>query len=168
MQMNKIFAAILIAGIIAMLAGIFSEELFHVEKLMNDAFPVAALDGAAASGAPVAEEKIEPIAPLMAAASAENGAKVAKVCAACHSFEKGGANKVGPYMWGVYGAKHGHADGYAYSEVLAKMPGNWDAEALNQWLANPKKYAPGTKMGFAGLKKASERADIIKYLETLK
>lgn len=167
MQFNKIFAAILIAGIVAMIAGILSEEIYHVPKLKQDAFPVAALEGAA-TAAPAAEVPLEPIAPLLAKASAENGEKVAKVCAACHSFDKGGPNKVGPNLWNTVNNKHGHADGYAYSEAIAKMPGKWDSESLNAFLHAPKKYAPGTKMGFAGLNKAQDRADIIKYLETLK
>jgi cytochrome c len=169
MGFNKLFAAVLIAGIVAMGAGIVAEEIFHVHDLHEDAFPVAAADGTGGGdAAPVAEAAIEPVASLLAAASAENGAKVAKLCTSCHSLEQGGPNKVGPNLWGIIGAKHGHAAGFAYSKVIADMPGNWDEEAINQFVANPKKYAPGTKMSFAGIKKAQDRADLIKYLQTLK
>ena len=167
MQMNKIFAAILVAGIVAMAAGILSEELFHVPKLKQDAFPVAGVD-ATPGAAPVAEVKIEAIAPLMAKADAAKGAQVVKVCSACHSFDKGGPNKVGPVLYGVIGRTRGTADGYAYSDAMKAKGGAWDAESLNQFLAAPKKFVEGTKMGFMGLPKPQDRADVIKYLETLK
>ncbi|HCM83382.1 MAG TPA: cytochrome c family protein, partial [Rhodospirillaceae bacterium] len=168
MGFNKAFAAILIAGIVAMFGGILAEEIFHVHELKEDAFPVEGLAAPAEGGAPVADVPLEPITPLLATASVENGAKVAKLCAACHTMEKGGANKVGPAMWGVFGARKGHIDGFAYSKELLAKGGNWDAEELNHFLAAPKKHIPGTKMGFAGIKKPQDRADIIKYLETLK
>lgn len=167
MGFNKAFAAVLIAGIVAMAAGIISEEVFHVHELKDDAFPVEGVESTPGA-APVAEAPIEPIAPLLATASVENGAKVAKLCAACHSEDKGGPNKVGPALWGVFGRAKGHADGFAYSKELIAKGGSWDAEELNHFLAAPKKYIPGTKMGFAGLKKPQDRADVIKYLETLK
>jgi len=167
MQMNKIFAAILIAGIVAMVAGIFSEELFHVPKLKQDAFPVAG-GAPATDAAPVVEAKIDPIEPYLAKADAGKGAQTAKVCTACHSFDKGGPNKVGPLLYGVVGRGRASVDGYAYSDALKAKGGKWDEEELNHFLAGPAKYIPGTKMGFAGLQKESDRADVIKYLETLK
>lgn len=167
MGFNKVFAAILIAGIVAMAGGIIAEEIFHVHDLEQDAFPVEGID-AAPGAAAVADVPLEPITPLLATASVENGAKVAKLCAACHSEDKGGPNKVGPALWGVFGASKGHVSGYAYSKELLSKGGSWDAEELNHFLAAPKKHIPGTKMGFAGLKKAQDRADVIKFLETLK
>jgi cytochrome c len=111
----------------------------------------------------------EPIDELMATADIAQGEKLAKVCAACHTFDKGGANRVGPNMWGIVGAKHAHIDGFAYSDALkAKSAEVWDVEALNQFLWNPKKAIPGTKMGYAGMKKPEDRAALIKWLETLK
>jgi cytochrome c len=122
---------------------------------------------AVAGAAPAAEEEAAgpaPIAPLLASADPAAGEKAAKACASCHSFEKGGAAKVGPNLWGVVGNKHGHMEGFAYSSAITGKEGNWDYEALNQFLANPKGYAPGTKMTFAGVKKDQERANIIAWL----
>lgn len=165
---NKLFAAILIAGIVAMAAGILAKEIVEPEKLKENAFPIAVTEdvGTTAGGA-AAPAALEPVTPLLATASAENGAKVAKVCMACHSFDKGGANKVGPNLWGIFKNKHGHMEGYAYSKEMMAQTGMWDAETLNKFLANPKAAIPGTKMGFAGLKKANERADVIAYLHSL-
>lgn len=164
MEFNKIFAALLVAGILAMTAGIFSEEIFHVHPLKEAAFPAPATANSAPGEVAPAAEVIEPIAPLLAAANADNGAKVAKLCGACHDFTKGGPNKVGPNLWGVLGGKKAHKDDYAYSDAIKTKGGNWDPEELAHFIANPKGYAPGTKMGFAGLKKAQDRADLILWL----
>lgn len=168
MGMNKIFAAILIAGIVGMVAGLTAEAVYHVPKLKQDAFPVAGVATTPAGGAPAAPAVIDPVAPLMAKASADNGSKLAKVCTACHSLDKGGPNKVGPVLWGVFGRARGTAPGYDYSDAVKSKGGSWDAEELNKFLAGPRNYIPGTKMGFAGFPKAQDRADVIKYLQTLK
>jgi cytochrome c len=83
---------------------------------------------------------------------------------ACHTINQGGANGIGPNLYAVMGQKHGHIAGFAYSEALLKAPGMWDWENMDRWLANPKKYAPGTKMSFAGLGNPEERASLLLYL----
>jgi cytochrome c len=103
-----------------------------------------------------------------AAASVENGEKAAKKCAACHSFDPGGANKVGPGLWDVVNRPIASHEGFAYSPALTeKSADKWDYDHLNNFLTSPKGYAPGTKMSFAGISKEAERADVIAYLRSL-
>jgi len=104
---------------------------------------------------------------LLAAATIEGGQAVARRCVACHSFEKDGRNQVGPALYGVVGREIGGVEGFAYSNSLKAKDGVWDYEALDAFLANPREYAPGNKMAFAGLRRPEERADIILYLRSL-
>jgi len=169
MEFNKIFAALLVAGIIAMLGGFVSNLAFHTEKLAENAYPIEVPDAPAGTGAAAVPAGPEPIDELMASADVAHGEKLSKVCASCHSFDNGGANRIGPNLWKVVGGPHAHADGFAYSDAMkAKHGETWTQDALNHFLWNPKKAVPGTKMVFAGFKKAEDRAAIIKWLETLK
>lgn len=122
------------------------------------------IDTGAEEGTEVAVEEGPKFAELFAAADATNGEKVFRNCAACHSLGKG-ENKAGPYLYGVVGRKVDTAEGYAYSGALEKVVDVWTPDALNAFLENPKGYAPGTAMGFAGLRKAQDRADVIAYLD---
>ena len=110
------------------------------------------------------EEKLASIKPLLASASIDDGAKVFKKCAACHSIDKGGANKIGPALWGVVNRKIGGVQGFKYSTAMAKYGKNWSFEELNGFLHKPMKYMKGTKMGFIGLKKDKDRANVIAYM----
>lgn len=169
-EFNKIFGALLLAGIVAMTAGFVARALVHPEQLAEAAYPieVAEADVAQAGGDAAAEEELPPIAPLLATASVERGQQVTKACAACHSFEQGGAHKVGPNLWGVVGASKAQHDGaFAYSDALLSAEGEWTFEEMNAFLAAPKKAVPGTKMNYAGLKKPEDRADLIAYLNSL-
>lgn len=164
-ELNKIVAAILAAGLFAMVVGFLSRTLVHQEVPEQTGYAVDVPDsGAPAAATAKAEPVLEPIVPLLAAASVEKGMAVARKCTACHTFEKGGANKVGPNLANTVGATKAHIEGFKYSSALAEKEGVWGYEELNAFLANPRKYVPGTRMAFAGLKRASERADIIKYL----
>lgn len=164
---NMAFAALLSAGLIAMLTGFISGKIVHPEPLEKDAVTVEAAEGSASGGAAKAAMP-EPILAMIATADIERGKAVAKACAACHQIDKGGANGVGPGLWGVVGnAKDSHP-GYAYSGALkASGTPTWTYESLNKFLWKPKAYAPDTKMNFIGVKKPEDRAALIAYLRTM-
>lgn len=170
-EWNKIFGAILLAILIGLMAGFISGKLVHVEKLEKTAIAIEGVDAAPAEGVAAAEAPAGPgpIDELMKTADTTAGQKVSRACAACHSFDKGGANKVGPNLWGIVGNKHAHADGFAYSDVMKSMHDKaWTEDELNHFLYSPKAYAKGTKMAFAGLKSDQDRANVIAWLKTLK
>ena len=169
-EWNKIIGAILVTLLAIKTFDIVGNGIYHPKPLEQNVFVVAGAAQAAATtpGASAAAVKqVEPVTPILAAANVDTGKKAAQKCAICHSFDKGGANKIGPNLWGIVNGAHAHAPGFAYSDAIKKKPGNWDYEALNQFIANPKGYAPGTKMAFAGVPRASERADIIAFLRSL-
>jgi cytochrome c len=157
---NTIAGWVLGAGIVALGAGILSGEYFHASRPEKMGYPIEGVVEAGGGGA-AAEVPIET---LLASADPANGAKVFAKCAACHTVDKGGANGVGPNLWGAMGKPHGHVPGFAYSSALKSKPGNWDWTGMSEWLKSPRKYAEGTKMTFAGLSNGQDRADLIAYL----
>jgi cytochrome c len=169
MEFNKIFASILLAGIIAMLSGFVSRSVVHVEAIDKDAYVIEAAETNAA-GAPAKPAGAEPILALLESADIAKGKKLAKACAACHSFDKGGANKVGPNLWNVVNAAISSKDGFAYSDALKAKNAEgvkWTYEELNAFLYKPKKYALGTKMSYIGMKKVKDRANMVAWLRSL-
>ncbi|HUB97278.1 MAG TPA: c-type cytochrome [Stellaceae bacterium] len=170
-EANKIAAAVLVAMILAMVSGILADKLVHPEMLAKNVYQVAgAPSSETASAAPAAPAGPEPIGPLLATASVDAGKNDTRVCQACHTFDKGGPNRVGPNLYGVIGS--GIAEGrgnYDFSSAL-KTAGDgktWTPDLLNLWLFKPQDFAKGTKMTFAGLPKAKDRADVIDYLNSL-
>jgi len=157
-QKNTIAGWVLFAGIIALGASIVTGEVFRGERPEKMGYPIegVVLEG---EGGAAAEKPID-----FSVADPTKGEQVFKKCAACHNADKGGANALGPNLWGTLGKPHGHVPGFAYSDALKGKPGNWDFASLSEWLANPKKYAPGTKMTFAGLSNPQDRADVIAFL----
>ncbi len=167
MEFNKIFAAILVAGIIAALGGFVSKQLVHPHQPHEFAYNVEEMEAPSAGGA-AKVAMAEPILALIAAADAGKGEKVAKACAACHTFNSGGPDGVGPNLYNVLGGAKDHRPGFAYSGALLEHGGStWTYAELNKFLWKPKAYAPGTKMSFVGLKKPEDRAAVIAYLRTL-
>jgi cytochrome c len=156
---NTIAGWVLAGGIVALGLSIVSGMYFHGKAPEKEGFAVVAEAGGESGGAAAV-----PIATLLATADVAKGEAVFKKCAACHTIAQGGANGIGPNLWASMGKPHGHVAGFSYSDALKSIPGNWDFEGMDKWLANPKKYAPGTKMTFAGLGNPEERANLIAYL----
>jgi cytochrome c len=169
-QLNKLAGAFLGTVFILMSVGIISDSLFDSPAPEKPGYLIEAAEAAApAEGGGGAAAAPEPIAPLLAAADPAAGEKVFKKCAACHTPDKGGANKVGPNLWGIVGRAAAAHEGFSYSAPLKEFAagGAWDYEKLSSFITAPKAYIKGTAMGFAGLKKPDERANLIAYLRTL-
>ncbi len=166
MEFNKIFAAVLVAGIAASFTGFVSHKLVHPHKLHENAYKIEGVADAGVGGA-TAPAGPEPILALLASADLAKGEQSAKVCATCHNFSKGGANGIGPGLWNVVNHDKGAHAGFAYSDTLKNMDGEWSYANLNKFLWKPKAYVEGTKMNFVGLKKPEDRANVIAYLRTL-
>lgn len=165
-ELNKIMGAVLGTLLILLSLNIFADGIFAVHKPAKPGFEIAVAEGGGAAVAAPAEKQV-PIADLLASASAEKGAAVSKKCVACHEFKKGGPNKVGPDLYGVVGRERAHHEGFSYSTGMKAKPGKWTFEDLDHFLNNPRGFVPGTAMAFAGISKATERADLIAYLNTL-
>lgn len=167
MEFNKIFAAVLAAGIVAMLAGFVADLMVKPIVPEQRAYEVAVMDEAPAGG-PAAPATAEPVDALLASADIARGQQLSKACMACHTFDKGGANKIGPNLFNVMGGPKAHIAGFAYSDAMKTKEGSWTVDNMNQWVWNPKKFIPGSKMVYAGMKKPEDRAALIAWMQTLK
>ena len=157
---NTIAGWALAGGILALALSIGSGMYFHSEHPEKPGYPV---EGAEEGGGAAAAEL--PIAALLATADAAEGAKVFKQCGSCHTIAQGGANGTGPNLWGTMGEEIGHGKGgFAFSDALSGHGGKWDWDTMNAWLTNPSKFAPGTRMTFAGIANPQQRANLILYL----
>jgi cytochrome c len=175
-EFNKIVGALILAVLIASLSGFVAREAIASEPLEKLAFPVdqlkiaSAEPAAAAAGGTAAATAatVEPIEALLAAADPAAGQKTSRVCAACHSFDKGGASKVGPNLYGIVNNVHAHMEGFSYSDAMKALHDKkWTYAELNHYLYNPKENVPGNKMAFAGIKNTQDRANLIAWLRTL-
>lgn len=167
-ELNKVVASVLLALIVAWVSGLLASKLIEPKFPGRVAATVANAPAAPAAETAAAPAGPEPLGPLLASASVDAGKNVAKKCVACHTFDKGGPNRVGPNLWSIVGDEVAHErGGYAFSDALKKKGGTWTIDALNEWLWKPQAFVKGTKMTFAGLPTAKERADMVAYLNSL-
>lgn len=166
-ELNKIAGGLLAAALFMMVVGKVAHGLVDAEPPHKPVFAAVEPSSGQDAGAPAggADVKLEPISPMLAKADPKAGeAAFVKRCGTCHVAVKGGANKTGPDLWNIVGrARAAHA-GFTYSSALQAKAGNWDYESINEFIFKPQAFAKGTKMAFAGLGNAKERADIIAYL----
>jgi cytochrome c len=170
-EWNKVIASVLTAMIIAMVAGILASQLVSPHRLHEAVYlpPGAEAGASAAATAAPAAAAIEPIEPLLAQADVTRGQQLARSCVQCHTFEQGGANKIGPNLFAVTARNIASVPGYQYSPAFAAHQGApWDPEKLNILIARPQQFAKGTKMAFPGIPKPQDRADVVAYIQSLK
>lgn len=169
-EFNKIAGALLGSLLFLMGLGILAETIFATPAKFAAGYALPSAEDKPAAATADTGAKAEPLPVLLAKADPAKGQALAKVCTSCHAFEKGGANKIGPGLWGIVDAKKGAHEGFNYSAALKERAAKgetWSFDNLDKFIANPKGYIQGTAMGYAGMKEADRRADILAYLRTL-
>ena len=171
-EINKIAGAILFAGLVATISWIISANVYHVDgghgsvAYAHSEAEEQEADGAAEAGVAAKTVAAVSIDVLIVEADAARGKKLFKKCGACHTTDQGGKNKVGPNLWNIVGRGIGTVEGFNYSDAMKSHSGSWNITALNEFLTNPKKTVPGTKMSFSGVKKDRDRANLLLYLQS--
>ena len=168
-ELNKILGAVLATCLVLLVTNFTAHAVFAARATAPEkpGFAIAAKEEGHGGQEAANAEPSEPIEKLLQTASAEKGQAAAKVCQTCHTFEKNGPNRVGPNLYGVVGDHVGEGRGFNFSAAMKAKGGTWTIDDLNKFIDNPKGFIPGTAMGFAGIQKDSQRADVIAYLRTL-
>jgi len=165
--MNKIIVSVVFAIILVLGINKLADSIFYVEKPEKSAYQVESITSVAStttSESSTTSSSSKNIIELFASVNAAEGAKVFSKCKSCHSITKGGGNKIGPALWGVLGRKAGSLSDYKYSKALSAYGKSWSFEEMDGFLTKPKEWIKGTKMSYAGLKNAKERAALILYM----
>jgi len=165
--MNKIIVSIVLAVILVLGINKITDVIFYVEKPEKSAYEVASITtvvGTETTATSSVDTESGDIMTLFASTSADDGEKIFKKCAACHSITQGGGNKIGPALWGVLGRPAGSISDYKYSKAMAAHGKPWSFQEMNGFLTKPKDWIKGTKMSFAGLKSEKDRAAVILYM----
>ncbi len=161
-RFNTISGWALFSGIVALGLSSVSAKIFEADKDHRPEKMGYAIDGVVSSEGGAAAAV--PVETLLATADAAKGEATFKKCASCHTITPGGASGIGPNLHGIMGKKMAAIGGFAYSDGLKALGGSWDFKSTNDWLTNPKKMVAGTKMTFAGLSDAQERANLLVYM----
>ncbi len=165
-ELNKILGAILGTALVTLALNITANAIFTPAKPEKPGYDIPVPEQAA-PGKPGPAEPEQPLEVLLASSDPKRGEATAKQCLACHTFEKGGPNRVGPNLWGVINRPRASVPGFNYSAAMKSKGGTWTYEELYKYLQNPKAMVPGTTMTFAGISRTNQRADLINYLHTL-
>jgi len=167
-ELNKILGAVLATCLVLLVTSFTANALFAPKLPEKPGFVIEAKTEGGAKGEEKPAAPSEPIEKLLQTASVEKGQAAAKVCQTCHTFDKGGPNRVGPNLFGIVGDHKGEGrNNFNFSAAIKAKGGTWTIDDLNEFIANPKRFIPGTAMGFAGISKDSQRADVIAYLNSL-
>lgn len=164
LEWNKVFMGGLASALLVMFIMWGTEVLFHVEEAEAVAYVINVPEAATSAKTAEVVDEGPSLAELLAAATVDKGEKVFKKCTQCHSIVEGGKNGTGPNLWNTVGEDIADASGFPYSGAMGGLEGNWTYEKLDAFLQKPSGWLRGTKMSFAGLKKAKDRAAVIKYL----
>jgi cytochrome c len=164
-EWNKIAGWVLAALVAVLGLSIGTGYLFPVRELDQQAYVVEGVEEAA--GAVAGADAEPPISAFLASADLARGENEFRKCSACHSIERGGANGIGPNLWGIMGARHAQVSGFSYSPAMAATADQvWDWEGMSEWIRAPRNYIPGNRMSFAGIGRAQDRANLLAWMNT--
>ena len=166
-ELNKIAGAVLGTFLCLLALNIVAEAIYAPTEPAKPGYEIDIKQTPASPGPAAPSAAEEPIEKLLANADEKRGETTAKQCAACHTFQKGGPNGIGPNLYGIVGRPRASEPGFNYSDAMKAKGGEWTIDELNKFLTNPRGYIPGTKMTFAGLPRGNLRADVIDYLNSL-